>query len=79
MANLTEVRRRAWKTRRAKYGHKGHDSAYRRPRGRCADCERMQVMFARLLRNGLISEGTASRVTGLHRIELRKLVDRIAI
>lgn len=67
-----ETRAKAWKTRRAKYGEKGHDGAYQRP---CPHCHDMRMAIASLCAEEILSEGQASKLTGLDRVELRKMMD----
>jgi hypothetical protein len=71
----SEARQRAWMTRREKYGQRGHSkTAYGwRQRGPVSK-EDLGVIVGKLSRNEL-SEGQASRASGLSRIELRRLVD----
>lgn len=76
-ADLTKARAAAWKTRRRKYGAKGHNSAYGRGRGACQHCERMRAVLVRLHAEGVLSEGQAAKATGLDRIELRTRVDTL--
>lgn len=76
--DLSAVRAKAWKTRREKYGPRGHNGSYARPARPCADCDRMRVLIVRLHVEGVLSEGQAARATGLHRIDLRKLADEMA-
>jgi len=75
MTDLSEVRSRAWATRRAKYGPHGHHSNYARSPGACPDCKRMTDLIVRLHVEGTLSEGQAAKATGLHRIELRRRAD----
>jgi len=72
---ISSIRKRAWQTRRAKYGVHGHNSSYSRASGPCADCERMRDVLVRLHVEGVLSEGQASKAIGLHRIELRQRAD----
>lgn len=76
--DLSEVRRRAWATRRERYGNAGHNSSYSRSPGACEHCERMTAALVRLYHLGDLSEGQAAKATGLHRIELRRLADDLA-
>ena len=79
MTDLSEVRKRAWETRREKYGQRGHRGSYSRPAtGSCLSCERMTAMIVRLYAEGCASEGQAAKATGLHRIELRRRADEFA-
>ena len=76
----SEARKRAWETRRKKYGTRGHSGSYRAT-GRCGDCGRVQSMTYSLVRlhvEGVLSEGQAAKVTGLDRVEVRRIADAIA-
>lgn len=76
--NLSEVRTRAWKTRREKYGPSGHNSSYTRGRPACCpDCGRMRDWLIALHVGGVLSEGQACRATGLDRISVRIIADEI--
>lgn len=70
MTDLADVRRRAWKTRRAKYGAKGHNAGYGGYR-RCHGCQTMMDLILRLHNEGTLSEGQACKATGLGRVDLR--------
>ena len=83
---LKAVRARAWETRRRKYGAHGHSGigkAYsRHSADKAALIDRIQHMegyLVKLLAHGVISEGQAAKATGLHRIELRRRVDEMAV
>lgn len=71
---LSEVRKRAWETRRAKYGQCGHTGAYRRP---CMTCDRMLALIIKLHSEAILSEGQVAAATGLHRIDIRRMVDEL--
>ena len=75
--SLSDARKRAWATRRAKYGDRGHSGGYcyDRKLGPCEHCRRMTDFIVRMLRDGCASEGQAARATGLLRTELRRRVD----
>lgn len=78
MTDLTEVRHRAWKTRRVKYGPRGHCGVYsRNPRTACGDCKRMTDLIVRLHVDGVLSEGQAAKATGLDRVALRIRADNV--
>jgi hypothetical protein len=66
----------AWKTRRAKYGPKGHVGSYSRRIGAhpCEDCRGLLDLVIRLHREGVLSEGQVSRASGLDRVTVRALV-----
>ena len=69
---MNAVRKRAWATRRRKYGPRGHRGSYwRRP----ASVHGAIAEIVKLLRDGVLSEGQAVRATGLDRIEVRRLAD----
>lgn len=75
--DLSAVRRKAWETRRARYGASGHAGAYTRgPNG--SDPAGMLSLIIRLLAEGALSEGQVARATGLDRITIRKLGDERA-
>jgi len=75
-ADLTEVRKRAWETRRARYGSRGHSGAYLTGR-RCPRCASMEAMLIQLHAEGVLSEGQVSKATDLGRVEIRREVDRL--
>jgi hypothetical protein len=66
------ARSRAWRTRRQKYGPKGHAGSYARP---CSSCERMSALIVRLHNEGVLSEGQAAKALGVDRITLRARSD----
>jgi hypothetical protein len=72
---IGEIRKRAWKTRREKYGNVGHNGSYTRSPGPCADCDRMRGWLVRLHAEGVLSEGQAAKATGMYRIDLREAAD----
>ena len=74
-ADISEVRKRAWETRRARYGNRGHCGTYLTGR-RCPRCASMEAMLIRLHAEGVLSEGQTSKATGLDRVEIRKLADQ---
>lgn len=73
-ASRTETRRKAWETRRERYGESGHGSAYARwshsPVG-----QRAIALVIRLHNEGTLSEGQCCQALSLERVEFRKLVD----
>jgi len=78
--DLSEVRKQAWKTRREKYGERGHGGTYRAA-GRCGECGRVQAMTYSLVRlhvEGVLSEGQTAKATGVDRVEVRRIADAIA-
>lgn len=72
MADLKAVRARAWKTRRAKYGKRGHKGTYNYRRCRCNN---MTALLVQLHNEGILSEGQVAKATGIDRLEVRKLAD----
>lgn len=77
MTNLTEVRKRAWETRRALYGQMGHGKAY--PGELRLNVTGMRDLIIKLHAEGVLSEGQAAKATGLHRITIRKLADALEL
>lgn len=73
MMDLSEIRKRAWKTRRKKYGQRGHAGTY--SRHDCCRCAEMRAMLIKLHNEGVVSEGQVSKATGLGRIQVRYLAD----
>lgn len=72
---MTDARRKAWITRRLKYGPHGHGGTYSRASNACARCERLLPLIIRLHNEGTLSEGQVAMATGMHRIEIRRLAD----
>ncbi len=70
MSELSEIRRRAWATRRAKYGKAGHSGTY--ARGNHAGLLNLVV---RLHVEGVLSEGQVARASGLDRVQIRTMAD----
>lgn len=75
---VADVRKRAWKTRREKYGERGHGGAYCHPKpiytARWNErLNSMQDALIRLYREGVLSEGQVSKATGLDRVSCRDL------
>lgn len=75
-ADLSEVRKRAWETRRARYGNRGHRGAYLTGRN-CPRCVSMEAVLIRLHAEGVLSEGQVSKATDLGRVEIRRRIDRV--
>lgn len=71
------ARLRAWRTRRAKYGVRGHGSSYSRHGGPCEACKRMESVIVRLHIEGILSEGQAAKAIGVGRVVLRALADQM--
>lgn len=71
-------RRKAWVTRRAKYGESGHAGSYARRCSQCVGSKALLDLAIRLHVEGVLSEGQVARAAGLHRIDVRKLADAAA-
>lgn len=70
------ARSKAWATRREKYGPSGHGGYYcARNSVRCSDCK-ARAMIVKLYADGTLSEGQASKATGLDRVALRKEAEK---
>lgn len=74
----SDVRKRAWQTRRTKYGPRGHAGPYGQlkpihTQPWYARMRSMQEMLIKLYRQGLLSEGQVSKATGLDRVSCRDL------
>jgi len=75
---VSDIRKRSWKTRREKYGERGHGGAYCHPkpiytRRWNERLNSMQGCLIRLYRQGVLSEGQVSKATGLDRVSCRDL------
>lgn len=68
-------RGKAWLTRRAKYGPRGHNSSYSRGATSGASYDGMLALIIRLHNDGTLSEGQVARATGLDRVSIRVLAD----
>jgi hypothetical protein len=77
LADLAEVRKRAWATRREKYGKRGHCGIYT-THGRCGGCNRMAALIVRLHNEGVLTEGQAAKAIGIGRVALRIRADAAA-
>jgi hypothetical protein len=76
--DLSEVRRRAWATRRQKYGEQGYAGSYHRTPCVCPNCKGALDLIIRLHNEGVLSEGQVAKATGLYRIDIRILADEQA-
>lgn len=76
--SISEIRKRAWATRREKYGHLGHNGSYTREPGPCSACDRMRAVLVRLHVEGILSEGQVAKATGMYRVDVRKAADEYA-
>jgi hypothetical protein len=76
MADISTARARAWKTRKEKYGPRGHSGAYTRwpPLGESL-LRRALRLIAQLHVEGAVSEGQCCKALNVGRIEWRSLVD----
>lgn len=72
---METARSKAWATRRAKYGARGHAGAYTRPSDPVG--RRALALVMRLHHEGALSEGQCCHALGLDRIEFRKLCDEV--
>lgn len=70
-ANISEIRKQAWATRRARYGERGHSGSYSRFSASRRDA--MLDLIIRLHAEDVLTEGQVAKATGLHRIEIRRL------
>ncbi len=71
MGDLSAVRARAWETRRARYGQRGHAGSYSRN-----TAERGALgLVIRLMTEGVLSEGQVARATKLDRVTIRAMAD----
>ncbi len=71
MTDLSAIRARAWETRRARYGQRGHAGSYSR-----SAAERGALgLVIRLLNEGVLSEGQVCRATQLDRVTVRAMAD----
>lgn len=70
---MSEARAKAWETRRAKYGPKGHDGYHRR-QPRSLELRALRLI-ARLNREGTLSEGQCCKALDLDRVEWRAICD----
>lgn len=71
---MNEARAKAWETRRAKYGSRGHSGSYHCAPS-AASTRLMRRWLIRLHVEGVLSEGQASKATGLDRVTVRQLAD----
>lgn len=68
--DLVEVRRKAWETRRAKYGPRGHAGSYSR-----ASHRGLLALVIELHTEGVLSEGQVAKASGLDRVTIRHMAD----
>jgi hypothetical protein len=68
-------RKKAWVTRRVRYGPSGHRGSYSRGAAKCAGCNRMRDGLLRLHLEGSLTEGQTARLTGLGRVQVRAWID----
>ena len=74
MSDLSAVRKRAWETRRARYGEQGHAGSYSRSHPHSG----LLALVIRLHVEGVLSEGQVASASGLSRVEIRRLADAVA-
>lgn len=73
MSELAQRRAKAWETRRAAYGPKGHSGGYARSRR-----ERMALaLIGRLHREGVLSEGQCCTALDMDRADFRAMCDAL--
>jgi len=71
MGDQSEIRARAWETRRARYGQRGHAGSYSRN-----TAERGALgLVIRLMNEGVLSEGQVCQATQLDRVTVRAMAD----
>lgn len=71
-----DVRARAWATRRAKYGQRGHSGSYRRGDYRVdLTGARALGLVIRLHQEGTLSEGQCCKALNMDRVDFRHMVD----
>ncbi len=70
---MISARAKAWQTRRAKYGDRGHAGAYRRPTDSLG--RRALALVIRLHHEETLSEGQCCKALDLDRVAFRELVD----
>ena len=75
-ANLATARAKAWETRRAKYGPRGHGGSYNTARPTPANDGALRLVIE-LHRDAVLSEGQVAAATGLDRVEIRRMVDEL--
>ena len=75
MSAATSSRQRAWETRYRKYGERGHNGSYSRSPGATVNRCGMLDLLIDLHLSNIVGEGQLSKATGLHRIDVRRLVD----
>ena len=74
---MNKVRQKAWQTRRAKYGDKGHGGSYSRSTDDKQRADRMEGFIIGLHNQEVLTEGQAVKATGLDRITLRIKADTL--
>lgn len=75
---MNNARKKAWETRRMKYGPRGHRGSYNCGNGSAYEKDRVHRMEDALIKlhnDGVLSEGQLAKITGLHRITLRARAD----
>ena len=77
---VMDARKKAWETRRKKYGSSGHKGSYRCGTWRYdakeqARVRNMEDALIELYESAILSEGQVSKMTGLDRITVRIRAD----
>ena len=73
MGDASEVRRRSWETRRAKYGERGHSGSYARHQNYHG--RRALAWIIQMHRDAVLSEGQCCTALDMDRVNFRRLVD----
>ncbi len=76
-ADLTAARAQAWRTRRKKYGPRGHRGSYSRSSAPCRHCRGAIDMLIKLYAEGTLSEGQVATATRLDRVTIRRMTDEL--
>ena len=71
------ARQQAWETRRDTYGPKGHNGYRTQRRKSDPSIETMRRLIAKLVNEGIVSEGQASEAMMLPRIDVRAICDQV--
>lgn len=75
MTDLSDARRKAWATRRAKYGPRGNCGVYRH--GGVSFLENRAIrLIVKLHLDETLSEGQCAKALGIDRVAWREMVER---
>jgi len=78
--DLKKVRAAAWKTRRKKYGERGHYGVYGRlPHHDRKRLKNMEDAIINLYEHGVLSEGQVAKITAFYRVEIRERADEMRL